>query len=76
MHNMCNTVRESGVEELNTAQGIAECCKQLRDPNPCTVLLVQYRNNHGITNLLYFLWAKVSSMWQQQQKISVYVYKA
>ena len=46
-----------GVEKLHTARGAAECCMQLRDPNPSAVLRVQYKNNHAIGNLLYFAFA-------------------
>ena len=47
-----------GVEKLNTARGVAECCIELRDPNPSAVYNITrtVRNNHVITTLLYFGW--------------------
>ena len=54
-------IQREGVGSRSSIQHEAQpsAVLQLRDPNPSAVLLVQYRNNHEITNLLYFLWVTV-----------------
>ena len=71
-----NTQQGDGVEELNTACGVAECCIAASRPQPkCCIILVQYRNNHGITVL--FSVGKGKQQQQQGRKISAHtcIYK-